>query len=236
MSKIIFDIETVGEDFDAMDKKTQESLTNWIRQESNSDEEYDSALKNVKDRLGISPYTGQIVVIGVLDYEKKQGAIYYQAPGQKNKDFEENGYKFQQLTEAEMLEKFWQGMKNYDECVTFNGRAFDAPFLMARSAVHRIRPTVNLMPNRYIESQKFGIKHVDLYDQLSYYGAVRKKGSLHLWSRAFGIKSPKDGEINGHEVGKLFQEKKYLDIARYNVGDVVATKELYEIWDKYLRF
>ncbi|MDD2646969.1 MAG: ribonuclease H-like domain-containing protein [Patescibacteria group bacterium] len=128
------------------------------------------------------------------------------------------------------------GVKNYDECVSFNGRAFDAPFLMIRSAINNIRPTVNLMPNRYLESQKFGIKHVDLYDQLSFYGAVRKKGSLHLWTRAFGIKSPKDGEINGHEVGKLFQDKKYLDIARYNAGDLVATKELYEIWNKYLRF
>ncbi|MDD2646970.1 MAG: hypothetical protein PHV78_03790 [Patescibacteria group bacterium] len=111
MAKLIFDIETVGEDFNEMDKKTQEALTEWIKQEYTGEEEYQNALKNVKDRLGISPYTGQIVVIGVLDYEKKQGAVYYQAPGQKNKDFEENGYKFQQLTEKEMLEKFWQGLK-----------------------------------------------------------------------------------------------------------------------------
>ncbi len=236
MSKVIFDIETVGEDFDAMDKKTQEVLTNWIKQDSSSEEEYQNALENVKDRLGFAPYTGQIVVIGVLDYEKNQGAVYYQAPGEKNKDFEENGFKFQQLTEKEMLEKFWQGLKNYDECVSFNGRAFDAPFLMIRSAIHKIRPTVNLMSNRYLESQKFGLKHIDLFDQLSYYGAARRKGNLHLWSRAFGIKSPKDNGISGREVGRLFQEKKYLDIARYNIGDLLATKELYQYWQQYLRF
>jgi len=36
------------------------------------------------------------------------------------------------------------------------------------------------MPNRYIENQKFGMKHIDLFDQLSYYGASRKAGGLHM--------------------------------------------------------
>ena len=30
MPKLIFDIETVGEDFDSLDLKTQESLTRWL--------------------------------------------------------------------------------------------------------------------------------------------------------------------------------------------------------------
>jgi hypothetical protein len=37
-------------------------------------------------------------------------------------------------------------------------------------------------------------------------------------------------------VGKYFREGKYLDIARYNAGDLRATKELYEYWRDYLRF
>ena len=62
------------------------------------------------------------------------------------------------------------------------------------------------------------------------------KGSLHLYSRAFGIKSPKGAGITGDDVGPLFKAGRYQDIARYNVGDLRATKELYEYWKKYLNF
>ncbi|HDZ84956.1 MAG TPA: hypothetical protein ENH35_00195 [Candidatus Moranbacteria bacterium] len=92
------------------------------------------------------------------------------------------------------------------------------------------------MSNRYLGSQKFDAKHVDLLDELTYYGAVRRKGGLHLWCRAFGIKSPKSEGVTGDDVGKLFKEKKFVDIAKYNVRDLYATKELYEYWDKYIRF
>ena len=57
-----------------------------------------------------------------------------------------------------------------------------------------------------------------------------------MLSRAFGIKSPKDSGVMGDDVTKLFREGKYLDIARYNVGDLWATKELYDYWKKYLAF
>jgi hypothetical protein len=59
---------------------------------------------------------------------------------------------------------------------------------------------------------------------------------LHTWSRAFGIESPKSQGITGDDVGALFKEGKFLEIARYNVGDLRATKKLYEYWDKYLCF
>ncbi len=31
MSRLIFDIETIGEDFDKLDKTTQDVLTKWIK-------------------------------------------------------------------------------------------------------------------------------------------------------------------------------------------------------------
>ena len=91
------------------------------------------------------------------------------------------------------------------------------------------------MSNRYLNSQVFEAKNIDLLDQLTFYGAVRRKGSLHLWSRAFDIKSPKTGGVTGDDVGPLFKKKKFKEIARYNVGDLQATKELYEYWQNYLK-
>lgn len=234
MSTLIFDIETVGEDFDELDETTQEVLTKWIKSDSDSEDEYEHALENLKNELGFSPLTGEIVAIGVLDAERNKGAVFYQAPGAKDKETEQDGIKFKPMPEKEMLEAFWDGAREYDEFVSFNGRMFDAPFLAIRSAVHGVRPSCDLLSNRYTSMQR-GVRHVDLRDQLSFYGAMRRPGSLHLWCRAFGIQSPK-GDISGEDVSGLFKAKKYLDIARYNVGDLRATKELYERWKSYLRF
>ena len=230
MATLIFDIETIGEDYDLLDATTQKMLTRWLKKESYDAEEYEQALADIKNGLGFSPLTGEIVAIGVLDMEKNKGAVYYQAPGQENADEEIDGIVFKQKTEAEMLESFWQGAKNYQNFVSFNGRCFDVPYTMVRSAVHEIKPTKNLMANRYLNYQRDDAKHIDLLDQLSFYGTVKRKGSLHLWSRAFGIKSPKADGVDGDDVAKLFKEKKFLDIAKYNVGDLRATKELYEKW------
>ena len=235
-AKLVIDIETIGEDFGALDPTTQENLTCWIRREFDDEKEYETAFEELKNRMGFSPLTGEIVVIGVLDCEKNQGVVYFQAPGQKHPEHSEDGITFKQATEKEMLEKFWEGARQYNCFITFNGRSFDIPFLMIRSAVHGVRPSKDLMRGRYLYQQSQDAIHIDLYDQLSFYGAVRRKGSLHLWSRAFGIQSPKAGGITGDDVGRLFTEKKFLEIARYNVGDLRATKELYEKWETYLNF
>jgi len=231
--KLVFDIETVGDDFDSLDETTKKSLTRWIKKESSSETEYEEALLELKNGLGFSPLTGKIIVIGVLDCEKNQGVIYFQAPGEIINEFNEDGIIFKQMDEKEMLEKFWQGAKEYDEFIGFNSRGFDVPFMMVRSTIHGVKPTKNLMEGRYLYQQR-DARHIDLQDQLTFYGAVRKKGNLHLWSRAFGIKSPKEEGITGDDVGKLFKEKKFLEIAKYNAGDLKATKELYEKWEKYI--
>ena len=235
MPKLIFDIETIGENFDELDIATQEVLTKWIKKDSESEEEYVKALEELKSGLGFSPLTGQIVAIGVLDYDKNQGVVYFQAPGENFKEFQEENITFKPCTEKEMLENFWKGAEKYNEFITFNGRGFDAPFLAVRSAVHKIKASKDLMSNRYLSSQKFGATHIDLFDQLTFYGATRRKGGLHLWCRAFGITSPKAQGVTGDDVAQLFKEKKYKEIARYNVGDLNATKELYDYWKNYIK-
>ena len=223
---LIFDIETIGLEFEKLDEFSQKYITQWAE---NEEEE-----KEAKDQLGFSPLTGEIIVIGTLDYEKNQGGIYFQAPGENISDFTEEGIRFKQMTEKEMLEYFWREIvPKYQEFISFNGRSFDGPFLMIRSAYHGIKPTKNLSESRYFYQQRTCV-HTDLADQLTFYGNLRKRGGLHLWSRLFGIKSPKTDGISGEEVAKFFKNKKYLEIAKYNLGDLKATKELYEKWNQYL--
>ncbi len=236
MKKLVFDIETVGERFEDYDQTSQNMLTRWIRETSDTDEKYQIELKRIKDQLGLSPLTGFIVAIGIMDAETGKGAVLYQAPKKRTaKTTTVGDITFMPMTEAEMLEAFWRKAENYTEFISFNGRQFDAPYLMVRSALHKVRPTKDLLSNRYISSQRDSAKHIDLQDQLSFYGALVKKGSLHMWCRLFGITSPKAGGVDGHDVANLFNKKKYLDIARYNVGDLVATRELYWRWSEYMR-
>jgi 3'-5' exonuclease len=234
MATLIFDIETVGEDFDLLDETTRESLTRWIRRESSDEGEYEAALGTVKDELGLSPLTGEIVAIGILDAERDKGAVYFQQPGAEGKMTEDGPFKFESMSEKNMLAKFWEVAEKYDTFVSFNGRSFDVPYLMIRSAIHDIRPSKNLLANRYVNYQPGNAKHIDLLEQLSFYGALRRRGSLHLWTRAFGIESPKSGGISGDDVGKLFREGKCEDVARYNSKDLRATLALYRKFTDYL--
>lgn len=227
MSKVVFDIETIGKDFETLDQVSREYLEATFEKYLKTEEEIEEA----KDQLSFSPLTGEIVAIAMINPETSGGAVYFQSPDQENEQFEKDGVSYIAGSEAEILSNFWNKIKNFDQFITFNGRTFDCPFLMIRSAVNNIRPSRNLAPYRYSFEQ-----HIDLFDQLTFYGSIRRKFNLHLWCKAFGIKSPKEEGVSGDDVKKLFKEKEFLKIAQYCLGDVVATKELYSYWDKYLRF
>ncbi|MBI5401527.1 ribonuclease H-like domain-containing protein [Candidatus Wolfebacteria bacterium] len=225
--KLVFDIETIGLDFETFDKTSQEYMVKFAEDESEK--------KEIKERLGFSPLTGEIVAIGILNPDTNKGAVYLRADDKQllNNDLEK-GITVEIGSEKEILEKFWETAKKYNYFISFNGRGFDVPFLMIRSAILGIKPSKNLMSNRYLSLQKYDAIHVDLFDQLNFYGAVWKKFNLHMWTKAFGIKSPKEEGITGDDINRLYKEKKFLDIARYNFGDLKATKELYEKWSKFI--
>ncbi len=222
MSKVIVDIETIGVDFETLDEKSQEYLLKFC--------ENDEEREDTKKKLSLYPLTGEVVTIGMLNPETMKGVALFQDKGEGMEKFEENGIVYEAGTEKQILEKFWDILRVYDQVVTFNGRGFDAPFLMLRSAINKVRSTKNMMGYRYDYKT-----HCDLMEQMTFYGAVRKY-NLDFYAKTFGIKSSKDGGVDGSMVGEMYKQKKYLDVARYCVRDLVTTKELFEYWEKYLRF
>lgn len=230
MGKLIFDIETVGQRFESLDKISQKHIEEQARIYKNTDETFEERFERRKNQLSLSPLTSEIVSIAILNNENDSGAVYSQSPEKKIEEFKHGMVKFIFGNEKEILENFWRVINGADKIITFNGRGFDCPFIIIRSAIHQIKQTRNLMPNRY--STDF---HIDLLDQLSFYGALQKRGNLHSWCQAFNIKSPKSIGIDGQDVKKLFQDKKYNDIAKYCLEDVIATKELFNIWEKYIK-
>lgn len=232
MATLIFDIETVGESWNEFDEVTQKVLTRWIDRVAKTEEDKANQYKDLKSELGFSPLTGFVVAIGLYDVERQQGAVYYTGEGNEI-DERVGDYVFKQRSEKEMLEDFWEGARSYDTFVTFNGRSFDVPFLLHRSVAHLVKPTQNLMSGRYLYQQRT-VRHVDLQEQLTFYGAMHRRPSLHLFCRAYGIKSPKGNGVSGDEVSTLYKNKQFLNIAKYNMDDVIATTALYEKWDRYL--
>ena len=222
MSAVVFDVETVGDDFDSFDETTQQVL---LKRTGSEEEE-----QEVKDMLGLSPVTGKIVSIAMLDCGTDEGIVFFQDKNKTAKSGKENNVEYVLCSEEEILKNFWVQVKKYQQFVTFNGRGFDCPYIMVRSAVHRIKPTRELMPYRYDTKL-----HIDLYDQFTFYGAMRRGFSLHMLTRAFGIKSPKEAGVDGSAVKDLFEEERGMDIARYCFRDVWATRELYRYWLKYVK-
>src|SRR3989344_8696787 len=202
--KLVIDVETVGFDFDSLDEITKEQLTKYFERFAKDNEE----LEGEKDKLGFWPLTGEIVTIGCLNPDTGKGVVYQQPNGAKLPKELEEGVIIETGGEKEILEKFWKAAEKYNYFITFSGRMFDAPFLMIRSAINGIRPSKNLMTNRYISSQDWGAIHIDLADQLTFYGAMRRNFSLHVWSRAFGIESPKEEGTSGDDVKPLYNQKK----------------------------
>jgi DNA polymerase elongation subunit (family B) len=140
--------------------------------------------------------------------------------------------------EKKLLENFWSILKKYPQAqlVSFNGRNFDAPFLMLRSAIYRIRPYRNLMAGT-----KFNYpQHIDLIDELTFYNpspyAATRRYNFDFYTRVFGITSPKSEGVDGSMVGDMFYDGKIKEISEYCMRDINATWELFLVWNNYLKY
>jgi DNA polymerase elongation subunit (family B) len=221
MNRVVFDIETLAFPLEHFDEKQREYLLKFAK----TDEERTEALM----RMNLTPFTAKVLAIAMLNPDSNQGKVFYQGPGDERRMTDDGLVELIPGTESEALEGFWKMISHYGQFITFNGRTFDCPFLMLRSAVLSIRPSRNLMGYRYSASE-----HCDLLEQLSYYGAFRKF-NLDFYCKSFGIKSPKS-EMSGLDMGPLFHEGRFREIAEYCLGDVRATAELFQRWQALLAF
>jgi 3'-5' exonuclease len=220
MARIVIDIETLGYSLESFDEPQQEYLLKF----STTDAEREEAIQ----KLSLYPTTAQIIAIGMLNPDTNHGKVLFQSNGTPSHRSEDENIQFITGTEKEILEQFWQDITHYNQFITFNGRGFDCPFIMLRSAILQVQPTRNLMPYRYDASI-----HCDLLEQLTFYNAFRKF-NLDFYCKSFGIESPKANGITGLDMRQLFDEKRFLDIAHYNLGDLKATAELFCRWENFL--
>jgi predicted PolB exonuclease-like 3'-5' exonuclease len=152
--------------------------------------------------------------------------------GKADEQFADDSFVYKSRTEKQLLEDFWESAPEYSVFVSFNGRAFDIPFLYIRSIALGVQPTVEIARARYVNKQTLPY-HVDIFDEFSFHGAVNKKPSLSSLCDAFGVQNPKLF-MSGEDITEFFLAKKIDEIAKYNGQDVLAITKLYEKWLKYL--
>ncbi len=233
--QLVFDLEYVTEKFEDLDPTTQKDLGRNLPDKEIDPLGYAREMAEIERKMSFSPLLSRIIAIGVYDPAESRGAVYYDAAETKPDDFEEDGIKYAAMNEAEMLVKFWALAEITDEFVSFFGRRSDAPYLAIRSAINGIKPSKDLISNRYNSSGQPGAIHYDLAELLNFHGTGLYKGSLHAWCRAFGIASPKGGGMSGAEVPQAYRDGRYEEIAKYNMEDIKATAKLFEYWQRYVK-
>jgi len=221
VAKVVFDIETVGVPWDSLDDGQRTYLQKYAR----SDEER----AKLPESLSLWPLTGKIVVLAMLNPDTGNGRVWYEKTDGRVEETSGDGlFTFIGDEERSYLAEFWKAIKKFDRFVTFNGRSFDGPFLMLRSATLGIPVTKNLSGYRYAIRP-----HTDLLDVLSFFGASRK-WNLDFACKAFDVESPKEHGIDGYAVGHYYREKRLREIALYCRRDVEATARLFGKLEKTL--
>jgi 3'-5' exonuclease len=220
MSNVVLDIETLGFPIESFDEVQQKYLLKFA--------ETDADRTEALQKLSLYPTTAQIIAIGMLNPETNRAKILFQCDEELDYHSADGLVHFKSGGEKEILEQFWLDIGHYNQFVTFNGRSFDCPFIMLRSAILQVQPTRNLMPYRYDASI-----HCDLLEQFTYYGALRKF-NLDFYCKSFGIESPKTHGITGLDMKQLTDERRFREIAEYNLRDLQATAELFRRWEHFM--
>jgi hypothetical protein len=215
MATIAFDIEVAGFPWEEVDEITRGYLLSRARTPEDREA--------VHERTALYPGLGKVIAIGMWLVDEDRGMLLLEGKTEAAHDWEKvPSSKIQRGNEVELLETFWKmasarGLR----LVSYNGRGYDGPTLMVRSAQLGVRPSINLLPYRYDISA-----HCDLMEIFTFQGGVRDRYSLDYWCRRFDIESPK-GSIDGSQVARAYRDGRIEDIGEYCLRDVRATAQLY---------
>lgn len=148
-----------------------------------------------------------------------------QQDGMGHPTFEVATYSRATMAERGIIASVERAIADAFEVVTYNGRGFDVPVLLARAAVTgETAPTIARLHTQGRHTR--GV-HVDLLEEVTAHGAAPKLRLLDLCS-AFGIQVKQN--CTGDEVPMLVQQGEWSKIAAYCETDVTATWLALQYW------
>jgi 3'-5' exonuclease len=221
VATVVLDIETAGQSWDDLD----DAQRTYLSRNARSDEER----QKLPEMMSLWPFTGKIITVAMLNPDSGRGRVWYEKTDGRLEETSSDGlFQFIGDTEPAFLAEFWRAMRRFHRFVTFNGRGFDGPFLMLRSAALGVPVTRNLVGYRYAIRP-----HTDLLEVISFFGASRK-WNLDFACKVFGVESPKEQGMDGYSVGPFYRSGRVREIALYCRRDVEATARLYGKMEKTL--
>lgn len=127
--------------------------------------------------------------------------------------------------EAGLLTEFWEMMRGFihfrDTIVGHNIMDFDLPFIIKRSIINGVRPTVDFSFARY--------QRQPIFDTMREWDCWNLKNSTSLDKLAFvlGLPSPKNDGISGATLYEAFLQGRHREIYEYCMRDVKTTRNAY---------
>lgn len=125
-------------------------------------------------------------------------------------------------SEPELLRTFWSRIETFPRStrwVTFNGKRFDVPFLLARSTGHGLAPTRTDLTDTYPYNHR---PHTDLMNLWRPVHYRLEELCAHL-----GVAASKN-ELDGAGVAAAVAEGRIGDVAAYCEADAVATLQCWK--------
>ena len=122
--------------------------------------------------------------------------------------------------EADILKQFWGLAAQAHLFIGHNVMEFDLPFILKRSAIHRIKPSQTLSFARY--------RSAPIFDTMREWEqwAMRSATSLKTLGHVLGIPIKKG--LSGSDVPNLYKEGRLEEIKQYCARDVELTRAIYE--------
>lgn len=210
---MVFDIETIGKNFDELDAKEQDYLLNNLEKDTDPEE--------AKTKTALYSIFGKVCAIGCFDPNNKKGVVFSISDKElipENKDYTYYVFK----DEKSLLEAFWKMAIEYERFVTYNGENFDFPYLIIRSGINRVKVPFSI--------KKWSDNFIDLQQKIKQNRAYK----LEMICKAFGVENPKEAGVSGSAVSELFDKMEYNTIADYVSRDAYSTSRLYQIWKEFM--
>ena len=222
----VLDIETIPRDLRGEPRKIQEYV--WeraLRREADAGIEVglddylaaadDPALAAVRDRVDrymtLRPEFGHVVCIGMGHDARGRGDLETKAVTSRGV-----------AEERRILEAFWDVVKaRRDWCfITYNGLAFDLPFLLRRSIYLGVTPTTGLPLRPFALDSHFDVMRV--LSNWERGDAVR----LDIVAELLGLSKSPPG-MDGSQVLGLWRAGRVEEIEAYCLGDVRLVYEVF---------
>jgi hypothetical protein len=199
MIKLFFDIETLPSSDESKEKHLELLRERGVNKKIAASEEKDLALHE-----GTS-FNGNFGRIACIGYIKENGQVEKECLSGDEKD---------------ILTKFWEIARDVDLFVGHNVLEFDFPFIIKRSIIHKIKPSLKINFAKYRSDPIFDtMKEWDSW-------AYKQATSLDTLAKIFDLPTSK-GEMDGSQVAQAYLDGRIQDICDYCMKDVELTRQVY---------